>query len=346
MKMTLDQEPSRRLAKKSRGLDPVDFGTMVRGKDLSKIPRHQPKFYPSPSVLNSHSTPPELEEEWGGCPLESFYNPRRLGVIPGLDFKDGNLILNPCKWGCCQATGERFHPTDHMTYRCDLNFRFQETQALFERIKTQYPDGNMMEVFAPTRFSVILDQLAKIASKELLQGRVFTRDSQKHPFPALFWATGLAAIWRFGLKIKVKHFAYPQEFILGQKRTELHGTNADKDDYDVMMISHVGDLWSAKSYENLDYLVTSAYNSCKPLFLDLGVDSEALGKNTASSSGRPSGESSLGGMRSTKTGFKSLITQARQKTTARIYSPGFLRKMRAVTLGIPRVIFESAPHQS
>lgn len=342
--MTLDRDPNHRPLKKSRGLDPIDFGALVRRAERNPI--HNRSSQPMDTLRQAQGLVPsfeELDEAAGGCPLASFANPCRLGVIPGIDFKEGALSLTPSKWGCCQASGERTDTMRQITYRCDLHFRFQETQALFELIRRQDPDANMMEVFAPIRFTAILEQLARIASKDLEQGRVFTRESQKHPFPVLFWATAFAALWRFGLKIKVRHFGHPQEYILGQKRTELRGKNTDKDDYDVMMVSHVTDLWSSRSFENLDYLVTSAYNARKPLFLDLAVDAATMETHSPKTPNPPPQDLRPRGIRSTKSGFKSLMIQARQKTTAKVYSPGFLRKMRAVCLGIPRGVFEAAP---
>ena len=342
--MTLDQKPPlshpKNHPRKTRhrgALDPVDFAAIVRSPSSTPVRISQ--------KMTAAAAPKDQSRgctAGGSCFLDLLTNPKRLGVIPGLDFTGGTLSLNPARWTCCQALGQRSQTHGAMTYRCDLRFRYEETKALMALIQHLYPDANLMEIFAPSRFSVVLDQLAAVAAGQSHQGRFFARERQKYPIPTLFWATAFAALWRFGLRIKLKNFTQSHEVLLGQKRTEHHEKNSAKDDFDLLMVYHVTDLWSARSFETLDYLMTTAYNGCKPLFIDLSM--ETVPGKVPSSAELPPQKMPVTpsrGVRSTKAGFQNLIAQARKKTTVKIYSPGFLRKLRTVSAGIPRGIFES-----
>jgi hypothetical protein len=226
------------------------------------------------------------------------------------------------------------------TFRCDLKQRLLVLEQLIQYIRAHFPDADLMEILAPNKFSPVLDQLSLIAQKKSSQGMVFIRRSQGTVLSRFFWATALAAHWRFGLDFKLRDLNHPTAFFFGRKNLVV--------EENLFMVYNVTDLWSPKTFEYLDYVVSYAYNGCIPLFIEFILEAfpndesshEGKVALTNESFGDGSTQVKASGIQSAKLGFKSRITAARKKTLRTTYPPSFLRKLRTVALGLPGGIFD------
>ncbi len=268
------------------------------------------------------------------CQLQSFQNPLRAGVIPGLDWDDGQVHLHPTKWPCCQGHGSQYQSDTNVTVRCSLQQRFLTLQRLIEHFIRWNPTANMMEILAPTKFNPVLQQLSLIANKQSSQGMVFWRDSEDQSFARFFWAAVFTAPWRFGLNIILRDLSKPNPVTFSHYEGA-KGGDGESILPTLLMVYNISDLWSPATYEALDYLVTYAYNGCLPLFLEIKPLEKSSTDLALSETGKPKAKVQTG-----RQGFSALIKAARLKTVRTSYPPGFLSKLRTVTKGLPRGIFD------
>jgi len=196
------------------------------------------------------------------------------GLSLGLAFtKEQVLSLSPQMFPCCRGNGFAWDDTSCGYHACNLKARLFRVQDLLNRYQRYFPNSTRFpHQVTPAWSHQILQELASVFDNVRPPASVSYTSQRTQA--SLLWSKAFAAVWRFGMDVRVTRLT---EF----NALELSQLTAASDKPFAIFIDQVDKLWDPAIVEALEYIVQQAYNAQTYLWIEF-VHEQSMGAEDAS----------------------------------------------------------------
>jgi hypothetical protein len=202
------------------------------------------------------------------CLLKLLSDPSLSGVTPalltpGTQLSGGEILrgfrLEPRFFPCCDGKGVSVDSVANKTTFCGLPQRIKAVRDLLRRYQSIWGDSKlpMPTELSPVLLRQVLSRLKAHVDGAEMKG-FFWRCSSNAGGPSLLWAVALCAAWRFGLQVHLVNFT-----------RLLEPSYLPKVAPALILVEQVDKLWEPRFSEELEGLVSFAYRSKSPFWLEL-----------------------------------------------------------------------------
>lgn len=268
-----------------------------------------------------------------GCLLASLADVRLIDVLPGLIIEEKGLRLDDLAFSCCDGTGRRLDSAANTTLACDLQARLESLRKLFRQFERTL--GLDRRSMATAISAASWDALRPAVLQMLALRRGETRQGLIIRSPAngaglSVWTLAAAAIWRFGFGVHVVVLGRtPNEQLVQKVSDRVQGSMPR-----LILVENASKLWDSRIADQLEYIVTCAYNAMTPLFIKLdcltAVDSKPA----------PIVSQSL------KATFKQRLDQIKSQTPLTWLRPDCVSKLSAICAGAEALHVSAVPERA
>ena len=208
------------------------------------------------------------------CRLAQLSDERHRGALPGLQLTASGLVADPRFFNCCHGRGLRTDSEGQVTVACQMSARLRRSRAVVQRwlahhsgevndLRRDLAADNLVARACLRKLTAIADQRSRLGLTWTRRPELASQEQSSNSSPFSVWCLAMMAAWRFGLK--------PHVVILGQTGVGQVMPAAAQEAPQLICVGNVDRLWESHIAEQLEMLLSYAYGSMTPVFMETWV---------------------------------------------------------------------------